>query len=352
MIRVAVLYNVDYEERSPEADAGFSARAEVAQVAQTTHAALADGMHESVLVPVDGDLQRLRETLTEIEPDCVFNLCESLAGDARLESAVPILLELMRIPYTGSPAEALSTALYKDRVKQRLAAAGVSTPEACVMKSGQDPFPLSFPVIVKPTREDGSVGIDQQSVAFDEPTLRARVDAIVAKLAQPCLVERYIEGRELNVALFGYPNARVLPLQEIDFSDLPEGAQRIVTYDAKWRTGSTDDLGTRPVILTPPNLRLPASVAARVRRVAAAAFAAVGIRDYGRVDVRVDANGAPHVIDVNPNCDLSPAAGLARAASAVGLDHAALVRLLVRYALKRRRERAPPAVRPGRAARR
>ena len=99
-----------------------------------------------------------------------------------------------------------------------------------------------------------------------------------------------------------------------------------MTYDAKWSTGSTDDLGTRPVILP----AIPSAVAARVRRAATAAFAAVGVRDYGRVDVRVDAAGKPHVVDVNPNCDLSPNAGLTRAASAVGLSHTALVRLLVR----------------------
>lgn len=331
MARVAVLYNTDFEERSQEADAGFSARADVADVAKAVANALAASRHDAHLVPVDGDLQQTRETLSALAPDCAFNLCESLAGDARLESSVPILLELMALPFTGSPAEALSRALYKDRVKERLARAGVSTPPARVMSGADDAFDLAFPVIVKPAREDGSVGIDAASVVHDERALRDRVAMMVERFAQPCLVETYIEGRELNVALFGFPNARVLPLQEIDFSALPPGAPRIVTYDAKWRVGSSDDLGTRPVILP----SLPTGVAARVRRVAAAAFAAVGVRDYGRVDVRVDAHGAPHVVDVNPNCDLSPNAGFTRAASAVGLDHTALVRLLVRYALKR-----------------
>jgi len=332
MSRVAVLYNVDFEERTADSDAGFSARADVASVAAAVGHALRAARHEAKLVPVDGDLQRLRERLAAFAPDCAFNLCESLAGDARLESAVPILLEWMGVPYTGSPPEALSTALYKDRVKERLARAGVPTPPACLMRSPDDDFALDFPVIVKPSREDGSVGIDAGSVVSDERALRDRVASLSSRHAQPCLVERFVDGRELNVALFGYPNARVLPLQEIDFGAMPEGAPRVVTYDAKWRAGSADDLGTKPVLLPV----LPPSIAARVRRVASAAFAAVGVRDYGRVDVRLDASGAPHVIDVNPNCDLSPDAGLARAASAVGIDHTALVRLLVRYALKRR----------------
>ncbi len=345
MAVVAVLYNVDFEERSPGADAGFSARADVATVAHAVQTSLETKKHEVVLVPVDGDLQRLRERLVELDPDCAFNLCESLAGDARLESAVPILLELMELPFTGSPPEALSAALYKDRVKECLTRANVPTPAACVMSSADDAFVLPFPVIVKPSREDGSAGIDARSVVHRERDLRDRVAELTARFAQPCLVERYIEGREVNVALFGFPNARVLPLQEIDFSALAKGAPRIVTYDAKWAIGSTDDLGTRPV-LSPS---LPSSVAARVRRVAAAAFAAVGVRDYGRVDVRIDASFAPFVVDVNPNCDLSPSAGLARAAKAVGLDHAALTSLLVRYAMKRRRD--PKTTAPRRASR-
>jgi D-alanine-D-alanine ligase len=107
----------------------------------------------------------------------------------------------------------------------------------------------------------------------------------------------------------------------------------VVSYDAKWKSGSEDDLGTVAVL----HPVLPTAIAARVRRAAADAFRAVGVRDYGRVDVRLSAGGVPYVVDVNPNCDLAPTAGMARAAAAVGIDFGALVRLLVRYALRRRR---------------
>jgi len=120
---------------------------------------------------------------------------------------------------------------------------------------------------------------------------------------------------------------------KIDFTGLPEGVPHIVSYDAKWTSGSVDDLGTVPVM----HPSLPNAVAARVRRVAADAFRAVGVRDYGRVDVRLAASGIPYVVDVNPNCDLSPHAGMARAAAAVGIDYDDLAGLLVRYALRRRR---------------
>jgi D-alanine-D-alanine ligase len=344
-VRVAVLFNVDYEDSSPDGDPGYAARADVGQVAQAIARELDDGQHVVHLVPVDGDLAELRERLAAIDPDCAFNLCESLAGDTRLESAVPLILELLGIPFTGSPPEALRHALYKDRVKRRLEAAGVPTPRACVMASPSDPCPLDFPLIVKPVREDGSVGISSKSVVRTEEELRAVVGDLVTKLRQPCLVEQFVPGRELNVALFGYPAARVLPLSEIDFTGLPEGTPPIVSYDAKWSEGSPEDVGTRPVL----HPVLPPATAARVRRVAAEAFRAIGVRDYGRVDVRLAPNGVPYVIDVNPNCDLSQHAGMARAAAAVGMDYSALVKLLVRYALRRRARPSMQAMRDERS---
>ena len=254
-------------------------------------------------------------------------------GDARLESAVPLVLELLGIPFTGSPPEVLSFALRKDRVKQRLEAAGISTPGGRVMTHPDDPCDLAFPLIVKPVREDGSVGITNDSVVRTPEELTRVVEAVATKLRQPCLVEEYIEGREFNVAMLGHPTPRVLPLSEIDFAGLPEGAPRIVSYDAKWTSGSVEDLGTVPVL----HPQMPNALAARVRRVAADAFRAVGVRDYGRVDVRLSTAGVPYVVDVNPNCDLSPHAGMARAAAGVGIDYPSLCALLVRYALRRRR---------------
>ena len=332
-IKVAVLFNVDYEDSTPDGDPGYAARADVGLVAAAIAHELSDGAHEAHLVPVGADLAALRTRLVELEPDCAFNLCESLVGDARLESAVPLILELMGIPFTGSPPEALSYGLYKDRVKRRLEMAGVPTPRACVMTRAADPCDVAFPLIVKPVHEDGSVGISRQSVVHDDAELRRVVGEVVATHRQPCLVEQYVEGRELNVALFGYPAARVLPLSEIDFSGLPAGVPLIVSYEAKWSEGSAEDRGTVPVL----HPELPGNVAARVRRVALEAFRAVGVRDYGRIDVRVAKNGTPYVIDVNPNCDLSRHAGMARAAAAVGIDYGALTKLLVRYALRRRR---------------
>jgi D-alanine-D-alanine ligase len=331
--RVAVLHNVDYQDVPPERDPAWSARAEVAVVATAVAASLSGAGYDAQIIPVDGDLVGLRGTLAEFEPDCVFNLCESLAGDARLESAIPLMLELLGYCYTGSSADVLSLALRKDRVKSRLQAAGIPTPEGRVLFAPEDGCDLPFPVIVKPVREDGSVGISGANVVGNRADLTRAVDRILTSLRQPCLVEEYVDGREFNVALLGDPTPRVLPLSEIDFAGLPSDAPRIVSYDAKWMVGSVDDVGTVPVM----HPALPSTVGARVRRAALEAFRAVGVRDYGRVDVRLSTAGVPYVLDVNPNCDLSANAGMSRSAAAVGIDYASLVKLLVRYALRRAR---------------
>ncbi len=334
-IDVAILYNVDFTDATPAGDTAYESRATVQSVAFDVEAALiADGAHTATLIPVEGDFAELRARLEAQSPACVFNLCESLGGDARLETVLPTVLDLMGLPYTGSPPPALSAALYKDRVKARLIEAGVPTPRGVLLHSADDPFDVPYPVIVKPSREDGSAGITAKSVCHDEASVRARAFDVIDAFKAPVLVEQFIDGREFNVAMLGYPQARVLPLQEIDFSALPDDRPKIVSYDAKWLTGSIDDLGTQPVIMP----QLPPAIAARIRRVASDAFRAVGVRDYGRVDVRLSSNGTPYVVDVNPNCDLSPDAGFARAANSVGIDYPALMRLLVRYARSRRKE--------------
>ncbi|HOU91774.1 MAG TPA: D-alanine--D-alanine ligase [Polyangiaceae bacterium] len=349
-VEVAVLYNVDSLDAGPEADPCFELRETVSALAREIAEALAsDRRHITRLLAVDGDFAELGASLEAARPACVFNLCESLAGDARLETALPTLLELMGIPFTGSPAAALSAALYKDRVKRLLVRAGVPTPAGAVLTTPSEPCEVPLPAIVKPAREDGSAGIWARSVVTDRASLRERIAEVLGLFQGPCLVEQYVEGREFNVALLGFPEARVLPLQEIDFSALPAGHPRIVSYRAKWSPGSPEDLGTRPVL----HPELAPELAARVRRAATDAWRAVGGRDYGRVDVRVDAAGVPYVVDINPNCDLSADAGFARAARAVGIDYPALLRLLVGYALRRRRGLArrgePRATRSGKA---
>jgi D-alanine-D-alanine ligase len=280
-----------------------------------------------------GAITAVLRAVSEAAPDLVFNLCESLSGDARHEAVLPSLFELCGVRYSGSGPLALATALRKDRCKAILAAHGVPTPLGRTIDSAIiPPLNLPFPLIVKPTREDASTGIWLRSVVHDHDALTERVAEVRARYQQPALVEQFIRGRELYVSLIGNgTTVHALPMHEIDFSEMPVGAPHIVTYDGKWDTGSDEYRGTRPVRAE----RLSDATQARLHEVARAAFAALELRDYARIDLRLAEDGTPYVIDVNPNCDLSAGAGVARAAAFGGFTYADLIERVCQAALAR-----------------
>jgi D-alanine-D-alanine ligase len=263
-------------------------------------------------------------------PDVVFNLCESLGGDSRLEVHAAWLLDRLGLPFTGSPYHALRHCLYKFEAHQILARAGVRVP-ATVRVDSPDRLPkVAFPVIVKPEREDGSTGIERGSVVYGQRRLREQVAHVTETCRQPALVQRYIHGRELGISLIGGPVPRVLPPGEILFHDLPQGHPHILTFASKWQPDTIDSLATPsvPAVLRPPELR-------RVGAIGRRAFEVLGLCDYGRVDVRLDERGDPYVIDVNPNCDLSEDGGFALASGRAGLSYADVIWEILRSALRR-----------------
>jgi D-alanine-D-alanine ligase len=272
-----------------------------------------------------------------------LTLCESLMGDSRGEMVVPALLDLAGIPYTGSPALALGLALHKDKAKELLRARNVPTPDFRVLRSVADllSVDLPFPLIVKPSREDASIGIDFDSVVKDKASLGKAVARVLRTFHQPALVERYIDGHEVYVPLLGNAPRRALPLTQVKFGPAFTGRPAIVSYRAKWEESSPECIDS-----TPAPCELPAAVQKECIRVALEAFAALECRDYGRVDLRVTPSGECYVIDINPNCDLHPEAGFARASSAAGISYSDLALHLVELALERRH--GNQAHRPGR----
>ena len=192
---------------------------------------------------------------------------------------------------------------------------------------------LDYPWFLKLSHEDASIGITEENLVRTPAELRARAAALIQEYEQPVLAERYVDGLEINVTLIGNGDElEVLPLHEIDFGAMPAGRPRIVSYAAKWEEGHVDYAGTKPVPLRDAN---PALVAA-CEQVARDAWDAHGLRDYARVDLRVDQAGQPWVIDVNPNPDISPDAGVARSAAAAGMSYDALIMKLAAIAMRRR----------------
>jgi D-alanine-D-alanine ligase len=290
--------------------------------------------YRTTIMNVDSDIDRLYAFLKEERPDLVFNLVESVENEAILEMNVAGVYELLKISYTGAGPLALGTALNKPRVKDILTAHGIRTPRSQVFepagKFSVDPA-MKFPLFVKPAREDASVGISDDSVVSSAAELRKRVRYIFEEFDQPALVEQYIDGREMNVAILGNRPAVAMPISEIDFSGLTAGMHKIVSYEAKWMHGTVAYEGTKGVC---PAV-LPAAVESRVKSTALRCFELIGCRDYARVDFRLSKDNVPYVLEVNPNPDISDDAGFARSARAHGLTFTDTIGKIVEVALQR-----------------
>lgn len=342
---VGILASADDALANGEARDGIAVAACAAEVGAVESACRARGWR-TARIAAGADPRRTRAALERERPDVVFHLAESVGGDARVESLLAALLEGLGVPYTGSGPDALWTGLHKPIAREKLAAAGVAVPEGFVLETASSPVPRAFRRkpkarwIVKPSREDASHGISIESVVCGERALRERAAFVIRTYAQPALVEEFVEGREFNVSILeGANGPRVLPLSEIDFEKFPKGAPRLVTFASKWMEGSAEFRGSPSIAAR----RTAPGMARGIREAAKAAWKAVGLRDYGRVDIRIAEDGAPRVLDVNPNPDVSPGAGLAKAAERDGLSHGDLIAGIVESALRRARSRAASA---------
>jgi D-alanine-D-alanine ligase len=272
-------------------------------------------------------LLQLVERIINERPDVVVNFCEGFAGHSGGEAYVTGLFELLGLKYTGSSPECLALVRDKVRTKQVFVGAGISTADYWIVPRDADLELLPIArqmreqlaggkLFVKPAAEDASLGIDERSVASDWDELAAKA-AEVQKRYGDVLVERYLDGREFNVGVISFGEPHILPIAEIEFQTNSDFPLPIVTYASKWREASAAFRAT-PV-------RCPADVdhtlAARIREVALAAFAATGCRDYARVDIRVTPDGGVYVLEVNANPDLGPSAGFARALAADGMAY-------------------------------
>ncbi len=300
--------------------------------------ALGDHGHHVIVFSADDDTQKLCSFLSTEQPEVIFNCCEAILGQSKLELNVAAMYELFRIPYTGSPPLTLGLALDKALAKAVFLAHGIPTPRHQLFERKEfdaiDPQ-LRFPLIVKPVHEDASIGIDSNAIVSDAASLAKRVRFIQKEFEQPALAEEFIDGRELNVAVLAASDGMftTLPISEITFDRVPEGMPRIVSYEAKWVEESPLYQTTLPECPA----KLPDNIAHEARTIALKAANAVGLRDYGRVDMRMDANGKLFVLEANPNPDISEDAGFMRAARASGRTFAGTINEILDRATERAR---------------
>lgn len=327
-LRVGLTYNLKRIVPKSQHDDDSEAEYDSAHTIDALAAAIASHGHQVVRLEANADIIR---RLPDANVDVVFNLAEGLKGRGR-EAAVPAMLEMLGIPFTGSDAAAMAIALDKNLAKAVVAAAGVPVPLGLTMTTGDEPLPagLTFPVIVKPNAEGSSKGVLPRSVVEDEAALRREVKEQVGKYRQEVLVEEFLPGRELTVAVLGDgERPRMLPPMEIVFVE-PDTKHPVYAFGDKldWTKKIRYD---RPA-------KIDDGIAAEVERVAMGAWRALGLRDVARFDLRMDAQGRVRFIEVNTLPGITPGwSDLCLIAESAGLSYDALIGAILAPALERMR---------------
>lgn len=321
--RVAVLYTPAAETL---ADAPEKVR-EAEDLTANAHAvakALREGKgHQTRCFDFGNDLGGLAARLRRWRPDIVFNLAEAPLGAYEKEAHAAAFLELLGFPYTGNGPAPLVICKDKALAKERMQAAGLPTPQFRVFDTVPKKTPkLRFPLVVKPLRQDGSLGITEQSVANNPSQLRTAVSLVLEQQRQEALVEEFLCGREFNVSVLGNGS------EQAPYRAFPPGEYvyhskqwRVCTFDAKWDERHPSYAAVEGVY--------PARVASRLQRhlekLSVRCARLFALSGYSRIDLRLDHNGVAHVLEVNPNPDLAPRMGMARAVESGGLEYAAFV---------------------------
>jgi len=290
--------------------------------------------HQVRRLVVDDSVEPLIASLKSDRPDLVFNLCESFAGKSALESNVAALLNLLGLRYTGSSPAGLIMAGDKTLTKKVLSFHGILTARfATVFRGAVDwAGEINFPLIIKPPQEDASLGITQKSVVNDVQELLKTMSSLQEEYQSPVLAEEFIDGREFYVGVLGNSDATALPIMELDFTGYPEGKPKIASWEAKWGDDGDEKgaefEGTKSIF--PGDV--PEALVEKMQKVAVDAFHALRLRDYARVDLRVNAKEEVYVIEVNPNCYLEKNAEFASAAGKSGIEYPALINRIVELA--------------------
>jgi D-alanine-D-alanine ligase len=335
-LKIAVLYDVWGEEDASDPEPARAGRKrKEKEDREEIFDALGKLGHEPSYYILDGRPQSLYG-LGKCGVDLVFNLTESYAGDDTKEMNVAAYMDLLGITYTGAGPHAHFLAQDKATAKKMFAFHGIRTPYFATAYRGNidHAHDVKFPLIVKPQSEDGSIGIDAEAVVTGVKELMERVEYVQNEFDSPALIEEYIEGREIYAAILGsYENTEVLPLVELDLSKLPDGTPKIASRDVKFETSSKAYKLTKSKVVED----LDEAAVQKLSDTAIAAYRAVKLRDYGRIDMRLTAEGAVYVIEANPNPWLSSKHEFAMAAKKSGRSYTQLIGEIVDMAVERGR---------------
>jgi D-alanine-D-alanine ligase len=329
---IALVYNT-YRDDEPDDPDDRGGRADLLYMIRRIAREIRKLGHTVTVLSLADDLFGFQRKLRRINPDVVFNQYDDVINGAVYEMRMAALVRMMGYPLTGSPALALGLCRYKFTTNCLLAGAGLPIPpdtELLPTAGAAEQREWHFPLIVQASQEHAAIGTDRNSVVYNKAQLKRKVREIVRTLNQPALAQRFLRGREFNVSLLGGNRLRVLPLAEVDYSQLPNHIPPIMSYAAKNLEKTIDFQKTSvicPAIVAPELER-------RIGDLACRAFRAVGGWGYGRLDVRLDENDQPYVLDVNCNPCLDDDLGLVRSAAKAGYDFPQLLQIIIDAALE------------------
>jgi D-alanine-D-alanine ligase len=290
--------------------------------------------HEVRCLGVGSDLGVIRNAIAETQPHAVFNLLEDFHDVPIYDQNVASYLELLGVPYTGCNPRGLMLARDKGISKKLLSYHRIPVPEFAVFRMGsaiRRPRRLAFPLIVKSLTKEGSAGIAQTSLVFDDDKLAERVVFIHKRLRTDAIVERYIDGRELYVGILGNARLQVFPVWELLFTKVPEEAPRIATEKVKWDAAYRERHGIKTNLAK----ALPDALVVRIRNLCKRIYRVLELSGYARIDLRLDPEGRIYVLEANPNPQLAYGEDFAESAERAGVSYDGLLQRIVNLALQR-----------------
>lgn len=290
------------------------------------------------------DFNNLPKTFNELrssDVDIVFNVAERINNSSLLEPHAASILDTLQIPYTGSNPFTLALCIDKIRVKKLLAYHEIPTPEWDYAYSMDDEIDdeMQYPLIVKPGNTDNSIGITNESVVTNKRELKKRLEYIILKLGRPALVEEYIEGDEYDVSIIGdnETNLRVLPLSRSMFDKMPKGYWHIYPFDAKWES----DAAYKKIVTQRPPKNISKRLTSLISEIALDTYNILGCHDYGRVEIRVDKNDNPYVLELNPNPSINIEDCVPACAELIGMDYGDFIEDILKMAIRRYKNKPP-----------
>jgi D-alanine-D-alanine ligase len=299
------------------------------------HRALLENGYEVRLLGLYADVRPLLDEVREFKPDVIFNLMETFHQVTHWDKNITALIEILKVPYTGASSAALFLCNDKGLCRKILRFHRVRGPRFHTFYRGHKiwlPKTIKLPCVVKPLAEEASRGISNASIVDDERAFIERVKMIHDSMEMDAIAEEYVEGRELYVSIIGDQRLRVLPPREMTFGQMAEDEPRIATYKAKWNDAYRKRWGIRNVFAA----KLDDALQERVDEVCKRAYRALNIRSYARLDLRVTPAGQVYVIEPNVNPCIAKDDEIAQSAKKVGISYPALIRMIVRQALRRK----------------